>query len=112
MNTLQLFSLSILFIHVGYLAAFVGLAAYFNETYVYYFSMFIQFIVCIFLMVRFSPFKTTYEITKLDVRIIFYCATFLLMNVVATEIYNIFLKDIPIIKTIGKELPPNYFLKK
>ena len=110
MNTLQLFSLSILFIHIGYLATFVGLASYFNQYYVHYFSMFIQFIVCIFLMVRFSPFKTTYEVTKLDVRIIFYCASFLLLNVVVTEIYNIFLKDIPIVKTIGKEFTP--FLEK
>jgi hypothetical protein len=100
MNTLQIFTTSILFIHLAYLATFVGFASFFNETYVHHFNIFIQLIVCVFLIVRFSPFKKTYKLTKLDIATIFYCATFLLLNVVATEIYKIFFIDTTVVKTI------------
>ena len=82
------FTISIILIHVAYLAVFFGII-YIDESYIRIFSTIIQFIVCIFLIIRFSPFRKVYEITKLDVSIIFYCATFLLMNVVFVEIYNI-----------------------
>lgn len=92
MNNLELklsiFNYSVLFVHIAYLAIFFGII-YVNERYIRNFSTFIQFGVCIFLITRFSPFNKTHEITKLDVYIIFYCATFLLMNVVAIEMYNI-----------------------
>lgn len=84
----NLFSISILLIHISYLAVFFGIL-YINQTYIQIFSTFIQFGVCIFLMIRFFPLRKTHELTKLDISIIFYCATFLLMNVVLVEIYNI-----------------------
>jgi hypothetical protein len=83
-----LFNGSIIFIHTVYLALFFGIV-YINESYIRAFSTFIQLGVCLFLITRFFPYKKTHEITKLDVSIIFYCATFLLMNVVFVEIYNI-----------------------
>jgi len=103
MNTLALFKFSILFIHIAYVAAFFGIA-YINQTYVRYFSTFIQFVVSLFLIIRFSPFKKTYEITKLDVSIIFYCATFLLLNVFVTEIYENFLKKLQVVQSIEKDI--------
>ena len=92
MNHIELnhffFTISIILIHVAYLAVFFGII-YIDESYIRIFSTIIQFIVCTFLIIRFFPFQKMYEITKLDVSIIFYCATFLLMNVVFVELYNI-----------------------
>lgn len=103
MNKVSIFRFTIIFIHIAYLAAFFGIS-YINQIYVRYFSTFIQFAVVIFLMIRFSPFKKTYEITKLDVSIIFYCATFLLLNVVVTEIYESFFKQMKFVQMIEKDI--------
>jgi hypothetical protein len=88
-----IFKISILLIHIAYLAAFLGIL-YIDESYIHYFSTFIQFGVCLFLIVRFFPLRKIHEITKLDISIIFYCATFLLMNVVFIEIYTILPRNI------------------
>jgi hypothetical protein len=84
-----LFSASILFIHAAYLAIFFGLVI-FDEKYIRNFSILIQLGVCLFLIVRFFPHYKTHVLTSFDVTIIFYCATFLLLNVVATEVYVAF----------------------
>ena len=88
-----IFKISILFIHIAYLASFLGIL-YMDESYIHYFSTFIQLSVCLFLIFRFFPWRKTHEVTKLDVSIIFYCATFLLMNVVFIEIYTILPRNI------------------
>jgi hypothetical protein len=97
MNTIEfnnyIFKISIILIHIAYLAFFFGIL-YIDEAYIHYFSTFIQFGVCMFLIVRFFPLRKSHEVTKLDVSIIFYCATFLLMNVVFIEIYNILPRNI------------------
>jgi len=100
---LSLFNSSIIFIHFTYLAVFFGIL-YINQTYIRYFSTFIQLVVSIFLIVRFFPWRKTHEITKLDVSIIFYCATFLLMNVVLVEIYNMFQNTITGVEDVYKKL--------
>ena len=81
------FNLATMFIYLAYFAVFFGIL-YIDQRYIRVFSTCIQFGVCIFLIVRFFPWKTTHEITKFDVSIIFYFATFLLMNVVFVEIYS------------------------
>jgi hypothetical protein len=83
-----IFTTSIILVHISYLALFFGIL-YIAESYIRAFSTIIQFGVCLFLIIRFSPWLKRHEVTKLDVSIIFYCATFLLMNVVFVEIYNI-----------------------
>ena len=88
-----LFNGSIILVHIAYLAIFFGIL-YIDEAYIRIFSTFIQFGVCMFLIVRFFPLRKSHEVTKLDVSIIFYCATFLLMNVVFIEIYNILPRNI------------------
>jgi hypothetical protein len=88
-----LFSGSILLTYIAYFAAFFGIL-YIDDSYIRAFSTFIQFGVCLFLIIRFFPLRKTHEITKLDVSIIFYCATFLLMNVVFIEMYNILPRNI------------------
>jgi 4-amino-4-deoxy-L-arabinose transferase-like glycosyltransferase len=88
-----LFKGSIIFIHIAYLALFFGIL-YIDESYIRYFSTFIQLGVCLFLIIRFFPLRKSHEVTKLDVSIIFYCATFLLMNVVFIELYTILPRNI------------------
>lgn len=84
-----IFSSIIVFMHVFYLAIFLGIR-HIDEKYIKFLSTIIQLGVCIFLIVRFFPLHKIREITKLDVSIIFYCATFLLLNVVLVEISRIF----------------------
>ena len=94
---LNVFKLSVLFIHVAYLGIFFGVVLL-NDTYLRNLSTVIQFGICVFLIVRFFPFRKKHELNKLDTYIIFYCATFLLLNVVVIEMYSkIF---IPFEKTI------------
>jgi hypothetical protein len=83
------FSATIFFIHLAYLAIFFGVAII-NEIYLKYLSTLVQLGVCLFLGYRFFPLKQIDVITKLDRSIIFYCATFLLLNVVLVEVYNSF----------------------
>jgi 4-amino-4-deoxy-L-arabinose transferase-like glycosyltransferase len=89
----SIFKGSILLIHIAYFAVFFGIL-YIDESYIRNFSTIIQFGVCVFLIIRFFPWRKSHEVTKLDVSIIFYCATFLLMNVVFIEVYNILPRNI------------------
>lgn len=88
-HKLYLFRGIVILIHLAYIALFFGIL-YIDEKYVRNLSTLVQFGVCLFLIYRFSPFKKVNEITKLDRSIIFYCATFLLLNVVAIQVYNSF----------------------
>lgn len=91
-TNLMFFRGAVLLIHVLYLAAFFGVVLI-NERYVRNFSTVVQFGVCLFLIYRFFPYyHTTYVLTALDVSVIFFCATFMLLNVVAIEFYSAFLK--------------------
>ena len=84
---LHIFTFSVISVHIAYIAIFFGIL-YIDQRFIRIFSTFIQFVVCLFLIFRFWPLHKKHEITKLDVSIIFYCATFLLLNVVSIEIYN------------------------
>jgi len=84
---LKLFTISILLIHVAYVAVFFGIL-YIDPRYIQNFSTLIQLVVCLFLIYRFSPLRKSHDLTQLDVSIIFYCATFLLLNVVLVELYH------------------------
>lgn len=84
---LNIFRGVVFFIHLCYLALFFGVA-YFDETYVNGLNSFIQLGVSLFLFIRFFPLKTTHDLTKLDIFIIFYCSTLLLLNIAITQIYH------------------------
>lgn len=103
----RFFSATVLFLHILYLTLFFGVVAL-NETYVHNFSTVIQFGVCLFLIYRFFPYKTRYVLTRLDVSVIFYCATFLLLNVVSIELYSAFFKGTvvgEIVNTVDSSIP-------
>jgi hypothetical protein len=84
---LRIFTMSVIFVHIAYVAIFFGIL-YIDQRFIKNFSTIIQLVVCLFLIIRFWPLHKKHEITKLDVSIIFYCATFLLLNVVSVEIHN------------------------
>ena len=86
---LYLFSGIVILHHIVYIALFFGLVLV-NESYLHQLNALVQFGVCVFLLWRFFPLRTTNEITRLDRSIIFYCATFLFMNVTAVEVYRIY----------------------
>ena len=89
MDHVYWFSGTIIFIHLAYLAIFFGVVLI-DETYLRNLSTLVQLGVCLFLIYRFFPLKEVNVLTRLDRSIIFYCATFLLLNVVLVEIHNSF----------------------
>ena len=84
---LNIFRGLVFFIHLCYLALFFGIA-YFDERYVNGLNSFIQLGVSLFLFIRFFPLKTSHDLTKLDIFIIFYCSTLLLLNIAVTQVYH------------------------
>jgi hypothetical protein len=72
--------------HVLYFALFFGLA-FINEIYIRWLSTAIQIFICLFLVIRFRPFRD-YTITQFDATVIFASATSLLTNVLTTEIFS------------------------
>ena len=92
---MPLFMLSIVLLHILYLAVFFGVA-YVNEKYIRYLSTMIQTFVAIFLTIRFNPYDNEYHITEFDKQVIFYSATFLLLNVVTTEVFTSFIQNTPL----------------
>jgi hypothetical protein len=87
---LLIFRITVIFIHISYLAIFFGIA-FLDKKYIEILNVVIQLSVTMFLIIRFFPLRTTHELTKLDISIIFYCATFLLLNVVVVQLYNLIL---------------------
>ena len=93
---MPLFIFSIVLLHILYLAVFFGVALV-NETYIRYLSTMIQSFVAIFLTIRFNPYlMSDYRITEFDKQVIFYSATFLLLNVVTTEVFTSFIQNSPL----------------
>ena len=91
----SVFTFSVILVHILYLALFFGIA-FINEEYIRVLSTIIQSFVSIFLTIRFNPFTNDNRISEFDKQVIFYSATFLLLNVVATEVYTSFIQNSPL----------------
>jgi hypothetical protein len=83
---LQIFKVSIFFIYITYILTFLGIS-YIDSSKIRLFSIVVQFIISLILIVRFHPFNH-HELTKFDRAIIFSSASFLFVNLLITEIYN------------------------
>ena len=82
----QFYFLSIVFIHIIYVAVFLGI--FVNVPfYIRYLNFIIQVLLCAVLMIRFHPFRE-HELKKYDSRIIFSCAIFLMTNLLFVEGIN------------------------
>ena len=93
---LYIFQGTVLLIHLAYISIFFGIV-FINELYLNNLSILVQFVVCLFIIWKFLPLRKLENITQFDRSIIFYCATFLLLNVVSIEVYKVFIKPIYII---------------
>jgi len=76
----------IVFFHVSYIVLFIGLFE-FNKEYLSILDISIQTFVCIFLIIRFNPFRK-HIFKPSDAKIIFGSATFLLLNLSFVKIFN------------------------
>jgi len=82
----NIFLLSIVCIHILYIFTFLGIV-FLNKTYIRLFSILIQTIICILLINRFNP-LISHQVTEFDKTMIFSSASFLLFNLLFTEIYT------------------------
>jgi hypothetical protein len=82
----NIFWISIISIHILYIFTFLGII-FLNKNYIRSFSILVQTIICILLLLRFNPF-TTHEVTQFDKSMIFSSASFLAFNLLFTEIYT------------------------
>jgi hypothetical protein len=88
-------------LQISYVLAFVGLN-YINPVYLNSFNIFIQFFVCIFLLVRFHPYRE-HQLKPYDSKIIFSSALFLLVNLGFVEYFRIVINhDVSKIKNLIK----------
>lgn len=95
-NITPLFMWSLVGIHALLVAIFVG-AIYVNPEYIDNASMVIRIFVCLFLLIRFHPFRK-HELRKYDGQIIFTAAMFLLTNEGLTQyVLSKFDKNISIV---------------
>lgn len=70
-------------LHILYFVTFIGIIRV-NSTYIHYLDVFIQLFICVFLMLRFNPFRE-HKLHKNDSIIIFGSAVFLLSNLGVTR---------------------------
>jgi hypothetical protein len=76
----------IIFFHVAYVLLFIGLFQ-FNKEYLSILDISIQTFICIFLIIRFNPFRK-HILRPSDAQIIFGSATFLLLNLGFVKLFN------------------------
>lgn len=77
---------SIISIHIIYIIIFIGIINL-NGNYLNEFNIFIQLFVCLFLILRFNPFRKP-VFREHDAHVIFGSATFLLLNLGFVEIFK------------------------
>jgi len=91
----------VILLNISYIFLYIGLN-YIDNTYLHYFSTFVQVFVCIFLIIRFNPFRT-HSLRKNDASIIFGSAILLLANLGIYQYLHstskVLLEKIPFIKT-------------
>jgi hypothetical protein len=88
----NIFLLLIATIYILYIFTFLGII-YFNKYYIRMFSVIVQSFVCISLLMKFNPF-TKNHLSDFDRTLIFSSTSFLLFNLLFTEIYAYFIEKI------------------
>jgi len=76
----------IVLFHIAYVMLFIGLFQ-FNKEYLNILDISIQTFICIFLIIRFNPFRK-HILRPSDAQIIFGSATFLLLNLSFVKLFN------------------------
>ena len=90
--TMPTYIISLVLIHVLYFLAFFGIV-YINPEYTRQLTMFMETIICVFLMIRFNPFREP-KISSFDLKIIFSAAILLLTNIGIVDVLLVYIKKI------------------
>lgn len=85
---IYVYIISLLFIHLGYLAVFFGVFAAI-PTFIKYLNIGVQILLCFFLMIRFHPFRENYKLKPVDIMFIFGSAFLLFTNLVLVELVQV-----------------------
>lgn len=93
------FMLSFIIIYLLYFITFLGFINI-KPYYITNFRSVLQAISCILLMIRFNPF-VNHTITNFDKSMIFSVASFLLFNIVISELYYRYSEN-PVVNTLNK----------
>jgi hypothetical protein len=80
----RIYFISIGSLYILYIITFLGLF-YVNTAYIHWLSVIVHLGICVFLLWRFHPFKE-HVLRPFDSTIIFACASFLFVNIIATDI--------------------------
>ena len=87
----------IILINILTIAAYFGILKY-NVKYIDYLNMGIQIFICIFLIIRFHPFRK-HHLKEFDANIIFGSAVYLLINLGLTEFVLNYVNNVLEVKT-------------
>lgn len=86
----QVYFVTMLIIHVIYGLVFLGIVLS-VPSYIYALNMFVQILLCLFLMFRYRPFRNNYTFKRADANLIFGASTLLLFNIVSLPILYSFI---------------------
>lgn len=88
LNSYKPFLILIILAHILYAVTLLGII-YINTEYIHVLNVITQTFICIFLLIRFNPYRD-HKLHEYDVRVIFGSAILLLSNLFATEISKTF----------------------
>lgn len=81
----RIYLISLAFIHVVYALVFLGILSS-VPNYVYYLNISVQILLCLFLMLRYHPFRTHNKLGPFDAKLIFGASSLLLFNIVSLPV--------------------------
>jgi hypothetical protein len=87
----------IILVHLLYITTYFGLLSY-NVKYIDYLNIGIQLFICLFLIIRFHPFRK-HHLKEFDANIIFGSAIYLLINLGLTEYITHYVNNVLEVKT-------------
>ena len=85
---IPIYIVSLALIHITYLAVFLGVYTTI-PVHVKYMNIGVQIFLCLFLMIRFHPFREKYHLRKYDIMFIFGSAFLLFTNLVLVNMDSI-----------------------
>jgi hypothetical protein len=97
---IHIYAIYLFLIYFVHIAFFLGIFASIPN-YIHYWKIGVQLFLCLFLMIRFHPFRETYQLKPVDILFIFGSSFILFTNILLVESIKI--------PHIGKKL--NYFIQ-
>ena len=85
MNAHRMFFVSIIFVYLVYGLVFVGFLSAVPK-YVYIWNFLVQLTLCLFLLIRYHPFRSSYTFDSYDAKLIFSAVFLLLLNLITIPV--------------------------